>query len=73
MQEVSRLKMKGIDGFVKGHWTTIAIMYSLMRGMVLGIGCLLNVTATLLLNNPHSVFSISNLSMFDFYGFSPVQ
>lgn len=66
-------KMKGIDGFVKGHWTTIATGASLMRGMVLGIGyVLLNVVVTLLLNNPHSSVFISNLSTFEiFMGFSP--
>lgn len=66
-------KMKGIDGFVKGHWGTIATGTSLMRGMVLAIGyVLINVSVTLLLDNPKSSVFISNLSMFEiFMGFSP--
>ena len=66
-------KMKGIDGFVKGHWTTLATGTSLMRGMVLGIGyVLLNVAVALLLNKPHSTVFVSNLSMLEiFIGFSP--
>ncbi|MBA4406495.1 hypothetical protein C0389_04400 [bacterium] len=66
-------KMKGIDGFVKGHWTTIATGSSLMRGMVLGIGyVLINVIVELLLNKPHSSIFISNFSMLEiFVGFSP--
>ncbi len=66
-------KMKGIDGFVKGHWTTIATGTSLMRGMVLAIGyVVINIAVTLLLNKPHSTVFISNLSMFEiFMGFSP--
>ncbi|PKL81598.1 MAG: hypothetical protein CVV24_14425 [Ignavibacteriae bacterium HGW-Ignavibacteriae-3] len=66
-------KMRGIDGFIKGHWASIDTGSSLMKGMVLGIAyVLINVSVTLLLNKPDSSVFISNLSMLEiFMGFSP--
>ncbi len=62
-------KLQGIDGFVKGHITSIATGTSLMRGMVLGLGfALVNCIAPLVLNTPNSAMFVLQSKPLQMYG-----
>ncbi|MEW6701809.1 MAG: SpoIIE family protein phosphatase [Bacteroidota bacterium] len=67
-------KLKGIDGFVKGHLTSVATGSSLFRGMILGTGyALINLIAALVLNVPNAdIFISPNKLLGDIYsGYFP--
>jgi phosphoserine phosphatase RsbU/P len=62
-------KLKGIDGFIKGHLTSITTGSSLMRGMVLGLSfTFFNCVVALILNTANSKIFILPLKTIAIYG-----